>query len=140
MTPSIHVSTQTRESRSAHFTQYKQLSLNQNRFTMHKKSSIDCKLFAINDLAGHSPPCLKNGHSCSDCRHHPVCLKTAQPTSFSSPRCLLFSSERLRRSLGGISPYISPKIYRFRRLHNVSSRSAKLSLNLFTQPQKALPR
>ena len=98
------MSTQTKESRSAHFNQHKQLSLQQNRLTMHKKSSIDCKLFAINDLAGHPPACLKNGHSCSDCRHRPACLKTVQAAGFSSPRCLLFAVDAFDGSQGAYSP------------------------------------
>ena len=130
------MSTQTKERWSAHFTQHKLLSLKRNRLTMHKKSSIDCKLFAINDLAGHSPPCLKNGHSCSGCGHLPVCLKTVQPASFSSPRCPLFAVNAFDLSQGAHSPTFRPEF-----ANSVASttspavRPAPLSI-YFSKPKK----
>lgn len=76
---------------------------------MQKKSSIDCKLFAINDLAGQKAGCSTISHSCSECRHRPACLRTAQLASFSLPRCLFFWAGLFDRGQGAFSPAIEPE-------------------------------
>ena len=62
---------------------------NETALTLHKESSIECKLFAIKDLDRQSPHCLKTDHWCSGCGHWADCLETAQSASFSLPRCPL---------------------------------------------------
>ena len=76
---------------------------------MQKKSSIDCKLFAINDLAGQKADCSTTSHSCSECRQRPACLRTAQLASFSLPRCLFFWAGSFDRGQGAFSPAIEPE-------------------------------
>ena len=108
---SFHVSSQAEESRAAQYTQHKQHSLtNETALTVHKESSIDSKLFAINDLECPLPDCPETSHSCSDCGHRLVCLETAQPASFSSPRCPVVLNPLIPQQTDRINCYATMKL------------------------------